>query len=192
MTFYSIFSKVTHLIFKMFYKLEVTGLENIPKDGRVVICSNHVGVLDPLLVGAVIPRKLNYMAKKELFDNKFIGYWITKLGVFPVDRDATGLGAIKKAIKLLKEDEVFAIFPQGRRIQGEDEESAKPGTAMIAIKGRSSIIPIHIDTQYELFKKIKINIGSPINFEEYFDKKITTEKYEELSRAVLKEIYKLK
>lgn len=186
------FSKVSYIMFKIFYKLEVVGLENIPKEGRTVICSNHVGVLDPILVGSVMPRQLNYMAKKELFDNKFIGYWITKLGVFPVDRDATGLGAIKKAIKLLKEDKIFAIFPQGRRIQGEDEESAKPGTAMIAIKGKAPIIPIHIETQYELFKKIKINIGKPIHFDEYFDTKITTEKYEELSKVVLKEIYKLK
>lgn len=192
MTFYTIFSKTSHIFLKIFFKLEVTGLENIPKEGRAVICSNHVGVLDPILVGSVIPRRLNYMAKKELFDNKFIGYWITKLGVFPVDRDATGLSAIKKAIKILKEDKVFAIFPQGRRIQGEDEESAKPGISMIAIKGKSSIIPIHIETKYEIFKKIKVNIGNPIRFDEYFDTKITTEKYEDLSKVVLKEIYKLK
>ena len=192
MIFYPVFATVTRLMFKVFYKLEVTGLENIPKSGRTVICSNHVGNLDPVLLTAVIPRKLNYMGKKELFDNKFIGYWIKKLGAFPVDRDSTGLRAIKIAIKLLKEDKVFAIFPEGRRTQSEGDNVAKPGIAMISVKGKSSITPIHIDTQYELFKKIKINIGSPIHFDEYFDQKLTTEKYEDLSRVILKEIYKLK
>ena len=192
MVFYTIFSKVTNVMFRVLYKVEINGIENLPNQGRTVICSNHVGVADPVLLTAVLPRKLNYMGKKELFDNRFIGYWIKKLGAFPVDRDTSGLSAIKTAIKILKEDKVFAMFPQGTRTRDEEGSSVKPGVAMITIKGKSSATPIHIETDYKLFKKITINIGKPLHFDEYFDKKISTEQYVEISQSILKEIYKLK
>lgn len=192
MTFYTFFARMSFVYYKIFYKVEVNGIDNIPSVGRIIVCSNHVGLADPILLGSIIPRKLNYMAKKELFENKFIGFWIKKLGAFPVDRDNSGLAAIKTAINILKDDGVFAMFPQGQRTQSENDESVKPGIAMISIKSKSPIIPIHIDTQYKLFKKIKVNIGKTINFDEYFDRKLSTEQYIELSKDVLKEIYKLK
>ena len=192
MVFYNIFSKITNVLFKIFYKVKINGLENIPKDGRLVICSNHMGLTDPVLLAALIPRELNYMAKKELFDNKLLGFLIKNLGAFPVDRESSGLTAIKTAIKLLKNDQVFAMFPQGTWVKDETSQDVKPGIAMISVKGKSPIIPIHIDTQYELFKEIKLNIGKPIHFDKYFDKKVSSDEYKNLSKQVLKEIYKLK
>ena len=189
---YNISTKIINVLFRMFFKVNITGIENIPRDSRLIVCSNHMGVLDPVLIGSMIPRKVHYMAKKELFKNKIFGFLISKLGAFPVDRDTSGLSAIKTAIKLLKQDKVFAIFPEGTRSKGENDNNAKPGLAMIAIKAKSPIIPIHIDTQYEIFNSIKITIGSAIVFGEYFDKRISTKEYEELSNRVLKEIYNLK
>lgn len=192
MYFYNFFCNTSNMFFRLFYEVKIIGLENIPTSGRTIICSNHVGLTDPVLLAAMLPRKLNYMAKKELFKNKFLGFAIRKLGAFPVDRDSSGLSAIKTAIKILKDDKVFAIFPEGRRVKEEDSESVKPGIAMISIKGKSSIIPIYIDTEYKIFKKIKINIGEPLHFDEYFDKKLSTKEYETLSLKVLKAIYELK
>lgn len=192
MTFYDLFRSMSLVYYKVFYKLEVNGVKNIPLEGRVIICSNHVGLADPILMGSIIPRKLNYMAKKELFKNKFLAFWIKKLGAFPVDRDNSGLAAIKVAINILKKNGVFAMFPQGHRTQDENSDSVKPGIAMIALKSKSSVIPVHIDTEYKLFKSIKVNIGEAMSFEEYFDKKLSTEEYTSLSQTILKEIYKLK
>ncbi len=192
MIFYNVFSKSSGLLFKIFYKVSVNGLENIPKDGRLVICSNHIGVTDPVLLAAMIPRNLNYMAKKELFDNKLLSFFIKKLGAFPVDRETTGLSAIKNAIKILRNDKVFAMFPQGTRVTDISNEDVKPGIAMISIKGKSPVVPIYIDTQYEIFKEIKINIGKPIYLDKYFDRKVSSEEYKDLSKQVLKEIYKLR
>lgn len=186
------FSKCSNILLRMFFKVKITGLENIPKEGRLIICSNHIGLTDPVLITAIIPRKLNYMAKKELFENKFLGFAIIRLGAFPVDRDTSGLSAIKTAIRLLKQDKVFAMFPEGTRSKEENNKGAKPGLSMISIKSKSPIIPIHIDTQYKIFKEIKVNIGKPIFLDQYFDRKISTEEYEKLSNDVLKEIYKLK
>lgn len=192
MWFYNITTKFFYAYFKLMYKLDVEGIENIPSNGRLIVCSNHISLLDPVLLGAVIPRKLNYMAKKELFENKALAFLIKNLGAFPVDRDATGLSAIKTAIKVLYRDNVFAIFPQGQRVHDIDYDKAKPGIAMISIKSKSPIIPIYIDTEYKLFKKIKVKIGSVISFDEYYDIKLKTEDYNKLSGIVLKEIYKLK
>lgn len=192
MIFYNLFANSTYIYFKFFYKLKIEGLENLPKEGRVVICSNHVGFNDPILMTAIMPRKLTYMAKKELFDNKILSAIITKLGAFPVDRDTSGLGAIKTAIKILKSDKVFAMFPQGTRVKEEDLDSAKPGVAMIVVKSKSPVVPVYIDTEYKRFKKLRINIGKPLYFDEYFDTKLTTEQYESLSKTILTEIYKLK
>lgn len=189
---YNIFCKLNYVLFKLFFKVKVNGLENIPKTGRAVICSNHIGNLDPVLIAAMIPRRLNYMGKKELFENKLFAFIIRNLGAFPVDRESGGLSAIKASIRLLKKEEVFAMFPEGTRTLKEDSENVKPGIAMISIKGKSPIIPIHIDSNYKIFKDIKINIGKPIYYDEYFDQKISTEKYKELSQYVLKEVYKLK
>lgn len=190
--FYIMFSKAISIYLRIFYKVKINGLGNIPGDGRLVICSNHRGLTDPLLLAAIIPRKLNYMAKKELFDNSLLGFFIKKLGAFPVDRETSGLSSIKAAIKILKDDKVFAMFPQGTRVVDEGNEDVKPGIAMISIKGRSPIIPIHIDTQYELFKEIRVNIGKPMFFDKYFDRKVSSDEYKTLSKQVLKEIYKLK
>lgn len=192
MIFYNLFANTTYIYFKFFYKLRVEGLENIPETGRVVICSNHVGFNDPILMTAIMPRKLTYMAKKELFKNRVLSAIITKLGAFPVDRETSGLSAIKTAIKILKSDKVFAMFPQGTRVKEEDLDSAKPGVAMIAIKSKSPVVPVYIDTEYKKFKKLRVNVGRPLNFDEYFDIKLTTEQYEDLSKTILTEIYKLK
>lgn len=191
MIFYNLFANSTYLLFSFFYGIKVVGLENLPKEGRVVICSNHVGFNDPILMTAIMPRKLTYMAKKELFKNKFLSAIITKLGAFPVDRETSGLGAIKTAIKILKSDKVFAMFPQGTRTKEEDLDSSKPGVAMIAVKSKSPVIPVYIDTEYKLFKKIHVTVGEIIDFSEYFDTKLTTEQYASLSKTILTEIYKL-
>ena len=192
MHFYKITCTLFNFFFRIMYKMDVEGLENIPLKGRVIICSNHVSLLDPLVLAAVSPRKLNYMAKKELFEKKILGFLIKNLGAFPVDRDKGGLSAIKKAIKILSRDDAFAMFPQGTRVHNVNDNSSKPGIAMIAIKSKSPIIPIYVDTEYKLFKKLKLTIGKPISFNEYYDQKMDTDQYKSLSELILKEIYDLK
>ncbi|KNF07446.1 1-acylglycerol-3-phosphate O-acyltransferase [Gottschalkia purinilytica] len=192
MIFYNLVKNLSKIMFKLGYKLKIIGIENIPKNGKVIICSNHVNLLDPILIAAISPRQLHFMAKKELFKNKFLKIIFNGLGAFPVDREGADLSAIRNSLKILKEDKVFALFPEGTRMTEMNLDSVKPGVAMISIKSKSPIVPVYIDTNYKPFTKLKVIIGKPISFEDYYDKKLSTDDYRELSKRVLKEIYKYK
>ena len=82
---------VTHIFymirFKLVYRLEVQGRENIPKDNNYIVAPNHLSTLDPPLVSGVLNRGVAYMAKKELFNNIFLRWWLNWLGAFAVDRE---------------------------------------------------------------------------------------------------------
>lgn len=191
MNFYSFAKGLVKIVFKIFFKIEVNGLEYIPSNTRAIICSNHISVLDPVMVGITMPRRIYFMAKKELFDKKLLGLIINKLGAFPVDRNANDLGSIRKAIKILREENILGMFPEGTRVKEQDINSAKPGVSMISIKAKSPIIPIYIDTEYKLFKSVKITVGKPIEFKEFYNKKLKIDDYKMLSQKVMSDIYSL-
>jgi 1-acyl-sn-glycerol-3-phosphate acyltransferase len=176
---------------RLFFKIEVIGLENIPKVGKAIVCANHMSLIDPIIIGITLPRKVNFMAKKELFKNKLLKVILLKLGAFPVDRGGNSLSAIKSSLNILKKGEVLGLFPEGTRVKEVNIENAKPGISMISIKGKAPVIPICIDTKYKLFSRIQIRIGEPIQFSEYYDKKLTTEDYSSFSKKVMDIIYNL-
>ncbi|HHV27709.1 MAG TPA: 1-acyl-sn-glycerol-3-phosphate acyltransferase [Tissierellia bacterium] len=190
--FYRLCYFIGNIVFRIIFRFKVTGKHNIPKEGKVILCSNHISDLDPLILGLAIPRNIRFMAKKELFENKFLGGLVNALGAFPVDRKAADLSAIRNSLNVLKNDEVLGIFPEGTRVTEENIENAKPGIALISIKAKAPVIPIYIESKYKVFSKIKINIGEPIYFNEYYGKKLKTEDYKILSQEIMKSIYSLK
>ncbi|MBU5293210.1 1-acyl-sn-glycerol-3-phosphate acyltransferase [Anaerosalibacter bizertensis] len=190
--FYRLCYFIGNVVFRIIFRFKVTGKHNIPKEGKVILCSNHISDLDPLILGLAIPRNIRFMAKKELFENKFLGGLVNALGAFPVDRKAADLSAIRNSLNVLKNDEVLGIFPEGTRVTEENIENAKPGIALISIKAKAPVIPIYIESKYKVFSKIKINIGEPIYFNEYYGKKLKTEDYKILSQEIMKSIYSLK
>lgn len=190
--FYRLCYFIGNIVFRIIFRFKVTGKHNIPKEGKVILCSNHISDLDPLILGLAIPRNIRFMAKKELFENKFLGGLVNALGAFPVDRKAADLSAIRNSLNVLKNDEVLGIFPEGTRVTEENIKNAKPGIALISIKAKAPVIPIYIESKYKVFSKIKINIGEPIYFNEYYGKKLKTEDYKILSQEIMKSIYSLK
>ena len=123
-----------------------------------------------------------------MFDNKILGYIISKLKVFPVDRDKNDISSIKTALRILKNNEALGIFPEGRRSKGEVDLKAKSGVAMLAVKGKAKITPISIIGGQKLFDKVTLYVDKPIILEEYFDKKVSSAEYEEISQKVLDNI----
>lgn len=189
--FYKVVKNSIRLILSLIYRVEIQGKENIPTEGKSIVCSNHFNLLDPVFIGTCLPRKINYMAKEELFSNKIFALILNKLGVFPVKRGGADISAIKTALKILKNEEIFGIFPEGTRSKTGEMLEAKPGLAMIAIKSQSSIIPAAIIGNYKPFSKVKIIIDKPIDFSDYYDQKISTDEYQQLSQSVLDHIKKL-
>lgn len=121
-------------IFKNFFKCQIVGVENIPSTKGVIIAANHISLWDPPLIGTFLPRKINFMAKEELFDIPIIGYIIKRLNAFPVKRGTADRVAIKKAISLLKSGECLGLFPEGTRSKDGKLGEAEAGMALIAIK----------------------------------------------------------
>lgn len=189
--FYSVIKFLANIIFRVLYRVKTYGLENVPKDGKFILCSNHANNLDPVFVSMIMPRKISWMAKKELFKYKTTSYLGYKLGAFPVDRSQSDISAIKNALRVLKDDKVLGIFPEGTRVKRMDLESAKPGVALLSVKSGANILPVHIESNYKLFSKINIYIGKPMDISNKDGSKPSTEDYIEKSKLVLKTIYGL-
>lgn len=192
MYLYNVIKAIVGTLFRLVYRIEVHGKENIVKEGRVVLCSNHISNLDPIILSIVFPRQVSWMAKKQLFNNKILSYFLTKIGTFPVDREESDLSAIKNALKVLKKEGVLGIFPEGTRVKGINLENAKPGIALISIKSHSPVLPVYIEGNFKPFSKIKVYFGNPIDFSKNYDRKLNKEDYLLFSKEILQSIYSIK
>lgn len=103
MSFYTFAKSLVKGIFKILYRIEVEGIDNIPKEGRAILCANHISNLDPIVLGIICPRPISFMAKKELFSNKLFSKLFYSLNAFPVDRQSSDISAIRKSLEVLKE-----------------------------------------------------------------------------------------
>ena len=188
MLFYKAAKGIARVLFSLVYRIEIEGKEHLPERGKAIVSPNHFSMMDPIIIGAFLPRKVNFMAKEELFSNKLFALILNKLGVFPVKRGGADIGAIRTALRILNNGDIFCIFPEGTRSKTGEILKAKPGTAMIAIRARSPIIPIAIIGDYKLFSKVKIIIDKPVYLSDYYDKKVSTDEYRELSQEILNTI----
>ncbi len=157
----------------IYNRLKIYNKSRIPKSKSLIIVANHVSFLDPIYVGLVVPRRLNFMAKKESFNNKFFGWLLHSLGAFPVNRDKPDIKAIKTSLKILKEDKVLVLFPEGTRVKKELEEM-KEGAAYFAYKTNATILPIYIKGTDKVMPKGKLFI-KPARVELFVGQPLETE-----------------
>ena len=173
-------TRVFYMIrFKLVYRLEVHGKENIPKGSDFIIAANHLSTLDPPLVCAAINKGIAYMAKKELFENPFMRWWLNWLGAFAVDREKLGVSTIKTVKAIKNTGWVLGIFPQGTRQEPGKIGHISKGFASLAKTTKCGILPVGITGTQEVKTipftgKIIVNIGELIpcsdNPEEMADK----------------------
>lgn len=174
------------------YRIKVNGMENLPKEGAALVCPNHVHALDTVIVVVHANRKINVLAKGELFKNGFLRFLAKVFGVYPVKQNSADLSAIKTSLKLLKEKELLLIYPEGTRNGMEKGKPIKNGPMTIAIKAGVPIIPVGIKGNFKAFSKIRINIGKPMFFNEYKDKVNDKEVVSKLTKDLMKEIVRLR
>ena len=139
---YKFISRLLDLILvKMAKSLYVIGKENIPKDNKYVVTCTHESYNEVIMLGmALVPNEIHYMAKKELFNNKWFGQFLTSLNAFPVDRENPGPSTLKRPVNLLKENKTVGIFPTGHRTSAEGAP-LKRGASTIAMLGKAPILP---------------------------------------------------
>lgn len=190
--FYKIIVSILKFLVFIIFDLKVHNAEKIneTKDG-LIACGNHVSMIDPVILAVSTKRRIHFMGKKELFENKFLSFIFRSLGAFPVDRQGTSLSAIKSSLNVLNQQEVLGIFPEGTRVHEYNEDNAKPGIALIANKAKVNILPFRIKGTYKFRGKIEIFFGEETDYFEGFEGRASTEKYTEIGRQILRDIYKL-
>lgn len=159
---------VLRVLYKLLYRFEVSGLEHIPKEGGVLLCSNHLTLLDPPTIGIMVERKVHFMAKQELFNIFGFSWLIRQLGAFPVKRGGVSKESIKTALTLLRNGHVIGIFPEGRRVKdAEANMIGKKGAATFALRSDAAVIPVAIIGTYKLFRKLRVVYGPPVDLTEF-------------------------
>ncbi len=156
-----------YLWFKIYYKVEIRGLENIPQNEPLIFCGNHRTYLDPPLMVATTKRDMRFLAKQELTQNQFLNFLGWAFEVILVKRDEKDLTAIKESLKTLKSKQCIALFPEGTRNGLEKGEKLKDGVAFFAVRSGAKVIPCGIKGGDKKVKKMTITYGKPLDYSQY-------------------------
>lgn len=141
----------------LFYGLARRGLQNVPQTGPLVVACNHVSSWDPPVVGVAINRKLEFMAKRELFEKPLPAAALRGLRAFPIDRQSTDLGAIKEALRRLGQGRAIGVFIEGTRNAAAG--TAFDGAAYLAARSGARLLPAAI---WREGRRFVVEFGEPI------------------------------
>ena len=176
---YGFLKGILPTMFRIIYRAEVHGQENVPKEGGAIIAANHISLWDPPFVGAFCPRRVSFMAKKELFENSVFSSIITSLGAFPVNRGAADRNAIKTALTVLGEGKCLGLFPEGTRSKnGNHMLPFHGGTFKSATKSKCTILPFAL---IDSFKVLDHNGVEPVTVQLHYLKPIPYEEYKDMN-----------
>ncbi len=185
------------------YIEKIKGIENIPKEGAYIVAANHASYLDHLILQTFWAKKLNkvmhFLAKKEHFRG-LQKLWHVHFGAIPIDRQAGGEEALKKAIDYLKKKRIIAIYPEGTRTLTGKLQKAKTGVARLVLITKVPVLPVGLMGTFEILpkgkrfpkfkRKIRMNIGKPMYFDKYYGK-INKKNLRLVTNTIMKEIAKL-
>jgi len=149
------------------YKLH--GGDRVPAEGPLIIASNHGQYADPVLVCVAVPRRLQWMAKKQLFVFPFRTFF-RFIGSFPVDREGGGRGAIRAALAFLAEGWALGIFPEGTHRGDEASKQAKSGVVVLAARSGAPVLPVYVGrlpgpASRLRGQRLRIFVGEPIDLD---------------------------
>lgn len=187
-------------LFKALFRLQVSGLENIPLKGGFILASNHTSYLDPPALAVACPRELCFLAKEELFIGA-LGRLITNLNTFPIKGRPGELMSLRRAIKELQAGRALTIFPEGRRTADGRLGEPMPGVGLLAAKAGACIVPafiegsnraLPIDSKFIRLKKIKVYFGRAIAPEELSPGLNSQDFYQAIAARTMEEIGRLK
>jgi 1-acyl-sn-glycerol-3-phosphate acyltransferase len=158
------FSKVfVRSIVATVWRGRVFGAENVPVEGPLIVACNHISYFDPPVLGCLCPRRIRYMAKKELFEVPILGPVIRALGAYSVDRRGSAMGAIKRSLRVLEAGGVVGIFPEGTRNRS-GAIAPQSGVALLASLAQVPVVPACIRGTDRALRlaPIRVAFGAPI------------------------------
>jgi 1-acyl-sn-glycerol-3-phosphate acyltransferase len=189
---------LTRLIVLVLTQFRIQGRGNVPLTGSLLVVANHLSVSDPPILGASLGRRVFFMAKEELFKNRFSGYFVRQFGAFPVYRGRSNRDAIRKAGQVIQEGKALVMFPEGKRSKVGSLQSAQLGSAFLACHNQVSILPVGITGTEKIrglswiWRRPKINIviGKPFQLPEN-QHPLTREKLAENTDLIMRHIAEL-
>jgi 1-acyl-sn-glycerol-3-phosphate acyltransferase len=129
--------------------LRVEGSRHMPRRGPVLVLANHQSVLDPLLVGLAVYRRLNFLARRTLFDNPGFGQLIRFLHAVPVDQEGIGIAGLRTVLHLLEQDRAVLVFPEGSRTSNGSIQPLQAGIQLIIKRAQPVIVPVGISGAFD-------------------------------------------
>jgi cytidylate kinase len=172
---YVVVRAIMAVLLRTVFRLEVVGAENIPKHGGVIIAPNHRSLIDHPAVGVATKRQIWFMAKSELFKNKWAAKFLRAMNSFPVNRGKPDRASLQKCLQLLDAGELVGIYPEGTRKPDSRFEELEDGFTYIALKSGAPIVPVALSgteavlphgRRFPRFVKIRILIGEPFRLGE--------------------------
>jgi 1-acyl-sn-glycerol-3-phosphate acyltransferase len=173
---------------------DIQGRENVPRKGALIVASNHLSNGDPLVLTVAIPRRIAWMTKAEWFKTPIIGPLLRLGGMIPVRRFEADLQALRRAQSLLRDGGVLAMFPEGTRGGDKGLRAGEPGTALIALRTSTQIVPIaiwgteHVKLPRDIFRRTRVHIRFGVPFRLEASKRITRDDVARGTETIMREI----
>ena len=161
-------------MFAVYFRWRVFNPERVPITGGVIIASNHASFLDPPLVGAGLPRDINYLARESLFRYPGIGALLRSWNSVPVDRDGGGASGLREILGRLYAGGAIILFPEGTRTKDGKLQPARSGIGLTVIKSDVPVIPVRTFGTFECYNRkwkfhmpisLAVKYGRPMKFE---------------------------
>lgn len=154
--FYHLANAVLGVLFRLLLDVHVTGVENVPRQGPLIVIMNHLYFFDPVLVAAYVPREIVMMSKVENFFNPFFALIITLYGAFPIRRGEVDRRALRRSVEALKAGRGLLISPEGTRSKiTRALQEGKDGTALLALKTGAPILPVALSGQEHFLTNLR-------------------------------------
>jgi len=159
------------------FRIRVSGGEHLPRRGGFIVAANHASLLDPPIVGAQLPRQVAAFARKSLWKGGIASWWLTIVGVIPVDRDGgSDVRAIRRVLQALKQEKGIILFPEGTRSRTGEMGTFKAGLGMLVAATQVPVVPCFLRGTYAAWPserkwprrgaKISLHIGLPLRFDD--------------------------
>lgn len=152
--FYYLSNWALRLVFRILFRMDIRGLENVPREGPVIFAISHSSFLDPVVIGPHISRDVVPMAKIEAFNMPVVGLVIKLYGAFPVRRGEVDMTAVKTALKVLHSGQCLIIAPEGHRSETGALQQGRDGAIILALRSGAPILPVAVWGGKKFWKNI--------------------------------------
>jgi 1-acyl-sn-glycerol-3-phosphate acyltransferase len=192
---YKISHRAVRLFSPLFFRLTIVDASHVPKEGGVIVAANHNSYFDIPLLGGALDRQADYLAKRELFENGWVGSLLRSLGGIPIRRgemDRTALGEVEAR---LRAGRLLVLYPEGTRSRDGRLGPARPGIGRAIVQSGVPVVPVFIrgTSRIRPFCSVTITFGKPLDFGPLPGKEEVPPKmlYATLARSVMIEIERL-